>query len=291
MAKSISWTVPSVLAITLALGAMNSEARPIRVDAGGEFNIASGGLWDTTVYPDLTASSAQSTAAVSLGFTIDFGTGPVDTLFINENGFVTFGAAADFAVGGLPAGTNFIAPLYADLQSLPPTDPAPSVPFQDAGQISYSTGVVKQVPDADGFYSPDGAQPAFRATWWAVADGAETVTAQLVLIHVADATDPNAFDVELNYGFESGNTPTLTAPGSGLVLGSNTFAYTGPFTDPGDQTMSFRNGVLTSGGSTPPTQVPEPSALSMLLLGLGIVLWRQWAGRDQLLRRAPSATR
>jgi hypothetical protein len=284
------------LGTLLIVLATPSEARPIRVDFSSDptqslednFNESQGGSWLAETYLDLT--SIQNSSEINIGFYIDFGSGPVNTLFINENGFVTFGASADFAAGGLPAGTNYIAPLYAELQSTAPSNPPPAQPFQTTGEISYAQGVVDQTADPDPTaavpYSFADAQPAFRVSWWQVVnDAGTTMSAQVVLVHVADATDPNAFDIEFNYGFENLAT---TAPLSGFHLtAANAVSYQGPFTAlGGDTTFSFRNGVFVAPTTPPPTSVPEPSPLSLLLAGTAAIVLR----RTLLARRTSAET-
>src|SRR5580658_7457792 len=70
----------------------------------------------------LTLVNDASSGAIALGFPIDFGSGPVTSLFVNENGIVSFNAPLSISsssfsnLSGL--GQPVIAPYFADLTSV-----------------------------------------------------------------------------------------------------------------------------------------------------------------------------
>jgi hypothetical protein len=276
----------SLVAVTLAFGlgfALDASAgRAVRIDVGNNLD-GSGQSWNTINAVDV--STDLNSLAVSIGFTIDFGNGQTyDTLFINENGFVSFANAPDLPVEFNPAttdlttlGGNVIAPYYANLTSADVSGPISS--FQDGFNtptVSSSTGQIDLAADGD-FSTPAGPTvPAFRVTWFDVGipgytngngDAFNQGTIQLVLFDT-DGAAGNNFDLEFNYLLS--NPPTPLA--AGFVLGSNVLNYgDGPFDGgPGD-TYHFCGGTLQATActaTTPPTSVPEPSALTLFGAGL-----------------------
>lgn len=279
------WALASLCAFLLTVQAGPADAKGgVRVDIGG-FNDTFGGQWDQPlVFEDLTPPATQNSGEIAfgpattvlLGFTIDFGAGPVNSLFINENGFVTFGGTAEFEAAKTLAelGQNVIAPFYDNLTTVAPPDP-PSTNFE-TGTVSYSQGQVSRVLLPDGLYDSSQLKNAIRVTWYQVNDGGVQFSTQVVLIHV-DGNDGFDFDIELNYDNFSG-TP-LSPLAAGFVLNGTNVPYTA-FNNPADAgTFAFRKGVSAE---PPPTSVPEPAPLTLLLSGLGALILR----RAQLRRNA-----
>ena len=142
------------------------------------------GFDQTTLGPTDDGSSAAET----LGFSIDFFGQTFASVFVNNNGNVSFGSPlADFApvpLGQLNAAV--VAPFFADVDTT----------FR--GTVAYGTGTV------------DGRQ-AFGATWTGVdhygGTGAKANDFQLVLVDRSD-TGAGNFDAEFNYDrvqWESGD--------------------------------------------------------------------------------------
>src|SRR5258705_2959096 len=132
-------TAAAALVALFALFAVPAMARHTAIDFGPSF--------DPTSLPDpsgqnfgvandcsstgtgadaclVTVINNGSTGEIQLGFSINFGPGftNVSTLFINENGILSFGApVVGFAPSLDAVGTPVIAPFYTELTS---TDPA-----------------------------------------------------------------------------------------------------------------------------------------------------------------------
>lgn len=267
-----------------------SAGRAVRIDVGDNLD-GNGQFWNPIEAVDV--SLDLNSLAISIGFTIDFGNGQTyNTLFINENGFVSFANAPDGAVAWNAAttdlttlGGNVIAPYYADLRS----GDVSGTLFQfedgnDTPSVSYSTGRIDLAADGD-FGTPAGPTvPAFRVTWFDVGipgytDGRgpdeDQGTVQLVLFDT-DGSAGNNFGLELNYQLSDPPNPLAPNPrAAGFVLGANVLDYgTGPFTGGFAELYQFcGNQPSTACTVTPPTNVPEPNALTLLFSGLALLGW------------------
>ena len=161
----------------------------------------------------LAANDDGSTAAVPIGFTINFFGADHSSLFVNNNGNVTFDAALETFTPFNLGTTNvpIIAPFFADVLTV-------FAGFPSGGAIvTFGTGTV------------DG-RSAFGVTWPGVhcAVGSQSSLGpplnhfQVLLINRSDVAAGD-FDIEFNYdqiGWEAGG-----APGSGGdadCLGGNT---------------------------------------------------------------------
>ncbi len=140
--------------------------------------------------------------AIPLGFIVNFGQGPVDTLYVNENGIVTFGAP-------LPEGDNasrpvsairqpFIAPFYTDMIS--------TFEVEDGlGEISFGPGRIDRAedPDLSNDTSPKTwfeGERAFKVDWTGTTrPGAPPGVRCFIQIAIYDRGRGD-FDLEFNYG-------------------------------------------------------------------------------------------
>ena len=136
----------------------------------------------------LPANDDASTGAVPLGFTVDFFGQDESSLYINNNGNVTFGAPFSDATPLELADVQdaIIAPFFADVDT------------KTGNAVTYGTGTV------------DG-HPAFGVTWPGVGyydNKTDKLNEfQLILIDRSD-TGPGNFDIEFNYDqiqWESGD--------------------------------------------------------------------------------------
>jgi hypothetical protein len=127
----------------------------------------------------LAANDDESSAAVDIGFEVDFFGEQHDSLYVNNNGNVTFGADLFEYTPESLAGVDsqIIAPFWADVDT------------RGIGTVSYGTDVI------------DG-RDAFGVTWTDVGyfeeQEAPTNTFQLVLVDRSDVAT-GAFDIEFNY--------------------------------------------------------------------------------------------
>ncbi len=250
------------LAFTLAIVAPAAHAKRVFIDFGPQF-VTSGNNWGTSSSQSIEASlvgNESSVAAIALGFEINTGAGTFDSLFIHENGAITFGATLSTTFNPVSTlsglGIPVIAPYYADLQS---TAANGDIFFVEDGEILYSYGVADPRPDAGGDYSEFDAVPAFHVTWAGptVAGDASgfRVFTDLVLY------DFGGGDFALQFGHGSTSDPNIPSLGglTGFALGGNVVGLSGARSgDDDDLYYEFRNGVL----------VPEPAAGALLAAGL-----------------------
>jgi hypothetical protein len=204
----------------------------------------------------LTLLNNASTGAILLGFPIDFGNGPVSSLYANENGIVSFtGPITTTSFASLASvGQPVIAPFFTDLISVTFVGTVFEL-TGNFGQIMYQRGSASAMLNADGNFEQVDEVPAFSALWYGPtnASGAE-IFAQLVLYsHASSATGD--FDVRFRYGLadtDQYNTGSGTSGIAGLLLGSNSLNITGPILATTDYFYSFRGGKLV-GAVVPPT--------------------------------------
>ncbi|MFO0880677.1 MAG: PKD domain-containing protein [Gemmataceae bacterium] len=216
----------------------------------------------------------NTSSQVSLGFSINYFNQVHNSVFINNNGNVSFGTSYSGYQNSTLANISqqLIAPFFADVDTR----------TASGGTVYYGQDLV------------DG-RPAFAATWKNVGSYNQkntlTNTFQVVLIDRSEV-GVNAFDVELNYnqitwqfgdasvnspprvGFAAGTDPTLSSelPGSGvlnalidtsptaLVLGSHNSSVAGRYL------YTFRNGVLAS------NQAPDLESIAPMVLVEGETL-------------------
>ena len=215
--------------------------------------------------------SGDRSQQVALGFNFQIGAQTYSSVFINENGLLSFGRAISqqnqFAVAaptnGFQSVANLdefgipvIAPFYADLRSSADAQ-------QDfIGNIVVESG--RAVPYADGRrYSDADFQSALRISWYGLAgpDGS-SVFAQVVLSGNSQGT--SSFD--FRYG--PPGRPGQAGLGSiaGFSLGADSLQFGGPYTDGTPTYFEFNDGRLVR-----PDAVPEPETWIELLLGFAVM--------------------
>jgi hypothetical protein len=267
-------------ALMLLGGSVTAQAAAILPNAG----------FNTTTFP---ANDDESVGPVNTGLgTLNFFGLNFDTVFVNNNGNVTFtGALGTFTPDAITAGSlAMLAPFWGDV------DTAGGTPLSNT--TKYGNDVV------------DG-HNAFGVNWVDVgfydnSPGPARNSFQLVVV---DRTDTGAgnFDFMFNYdkiqwesGEASGSDPSGcggTPAHAGWTNGAGTFAELpgsgvhGGFTDPswcdggqstqltnhslnsdvqGRYLFNVREGVVTQPETPTPTPVPEPG--SLILLGTGVSL-------------------
>lgn len=253
--------------------------------------------WSPVLASPVVAGFAQSSlpraddiasTRVALGFSVAFYGTTYDSLYVSNNGYVSFTAAqTDFTPYGLGAGyagQPIIAPFFADVD----TRPAAS------GVVQYGTGF-------------DAGRAAFGVTWPGVgyfqlaADRLNTF--QLVLVARGDR-GVGDFDILFNYGsiqWEAGyanggshglggttasagwnaGTVSYTAPGSlvpGALIDGGPAALTAATNDgvPGQLLFTVQNGLV---------DVPEPGSAGLLSVFLAI--WSRSKAKHAAEKRHP----
>lgn len=263
------------LGVALCCAQQAAQARSIAIDfspsvRGNDFGS------DASASGVLELTNDGSSGAIDLGFTLDWGLGPVSNVFINENGIVSFGAAlgayqnvplADLV--GAPGGpTGVIAPYYADFQSNPSADDDTLFAAGDgvgSNDVFWQRGFVDINHDGD--FSDETA--AFRVTWNGMlgVTGSPVFT-QLYLFSLGGTN----FSMEFMYGpFDSTDVVPRNGALAGYVLGDKANLIAGDF----DPAVNY---VFLPNGTTPPaTTVAEPSMLALLgavLLACGLFMRR-----------------
>ena len=210
----------------------------------------------------LTLTNNASTIAVPLGFPIDFGGGAVSSLFINENGIVSFTAPiTSTSFTSLSAlGQPVIAPYFADLTSVTFVGSVFEMSGQHFGQLMYQRGSAAAVEGSDGNFDQADEVPAFSVLWYGPTntDGVQIFTQIVIYSHTSSGAGD--FDLRIRYGnadTDAYNTGTGASGIAGLQLGTNTLNITAPLAATTDFFYSFRGGKLQ--GATPP---PPPLTLS-----------------------------
>lgn len=213
----------------------------------------------------LTLLNNASTGPIPLGFPIDFGSGPVNSLYVNENGIVSFtGPITTTSFSSLASvGQPVIAPFFADLTSVTFVGSVFEMSGQNFGQIMYQRGSASALPGSDGNFAQADEVPAFSVLWYGLTNASgEQVFAQLVIYSHASSAAGD-FDIRIRYGLADGdqyNTGTGTSGIAGLLLGANSLNITGPLLETTDYFYSFRGGKLVGSVPPPPLTLTCPAA-------------------------------
>ncbi len=230
--------------------ATTAQARKRVVDGGPVTYLLSGNGWhynEVDLRSNAQCDAAGGPCAIPIGFEIDFGEGPVDHLYISENGVATFGAP-------LPIGDSasrplasirqpVIAPFYTDMIST--HDVADGL-----GEISWGPGRIDpdEDPDLANDTSPRGwfdGERAFKVDWTGTTrPGAPAGRRCFVQIAIYDRGGGD-FDLEFNYGLTEPTVMPLNGAEVGFRLASNFYRFNGASIDnSNDLVFRFRNGVL-----------------------------------------------
>lgn len=257
---------------------------------------ARGDLFSNT-FTDLTL--VNGSAPVNLGFSVNFGFGPVSTLFVNKNGIVSFGAplspSAVPTIGGrsaLAAGTfgldsggdtrlsdlglPVIAPYFGGLT----LGSGAGDGDLDLGDIVVQYGQADPYADG-GAYRREDLRSAVRITWYGL-DASNTATAaaaratsSLVFAQLLiSADDRGLSNFEFRYGSPNLELPYQADYGSiaGFALGDTQVQFKGPYQQGVPTFFEFLDGkYIGQFGERIDAAVPEPATWAQLILGFGML--------------------
>jgi len=233
-----------------------------------------------------------SAGPVNLGFTVNFFGANTNTVFVNNNGNLTFNnALSQYTPNGLATGVGqpIIAPYFADVD----TRNAAS------GLVTYGTGTIT---DASLGWNDDA---FFAVEWPAVgyynSHADKTDTFEVLLVSRPD-TGAGNFDIEFNYNNVQWETGDASGGSGGLGGTSAAVGYSNGMSGINDVYSqlpgSLVNGALINGGPdalisnslnssvpgrydfavrggvvVPVTPTPEPATLVLLAGGMLLAAW------------------
>jgi hypothetical protein len=206
-------------------------------------------------------------AQVDLGFAVNFGFGNVSTLYVGQNGLVTFAAPTSAilpttSLSGV--GGNVIAPFFAPL--------TPGAGSGDGrlgiGDVIVQTGFADPYADG-GAYRREDALQAVRISWNGLANAAGAPVYSQLLLTANQGEGLSTF--EFRYG--TVDDPGEAGAGSvaGFVLGNTSLEFNGPYEEGIPTFFEFSEGAFVGQGATMTGSVPEPATWAQLILGFGMI--------------------
>lgn len=264
----------AALALSASHGAI---AGPLRIDFGDAFNdfgadwtgadddainVTGGSLFSGTL-PFATVGSAGPTFTTTpFQDGLHIGSVFYKSFCVSGNGSLWFAESGDACTRDPTTDSNLavlnVLGADPDYQSLFPNDAT------SPQAVSVSLGLLDRDLDGDGVFDRAAADPALRILWNFVTDSAlNEFRFQAVFFDLGGGD----FDLEYNYA-ESYATgiQSFTAPGITPFTGEPRFTGAD-----GEPVFTAQGGAVTLGGTKPPTTVPEPNALWLVLTG-GLVL-------------------
>lgn len=221
--------------------------------AGGATSSAAGSC-------DVTGLAGNSSQEVQLGFNVSIGGTLFSSVFVNENGLITFGSAAPTSftaastIGDLQTalgGLNFIAASYADLA---PGDGGRNGVLDSSGGVMFQRGLgLPSGPPAAPTLGTDSSGRDALAISWANGD----FRSQLILYSL----DPSGLDGSFGFRFSYDTPDALAYP---LLAGYSLDGFAGTIREPFNPDADYYYSPGT-------TSVPEPATFALLgsvLLGL-----------------------
>ncbi len=226
---------------------------------------------------DLTDPGNPSTAALSLGFNVKIGATPYGTVFLNENGILTFGSgltsafAAESTFANLvtlvnPAGAlPFVAPLYGGVR---PGAAATVGDIFNTGGVLYGRGSADSTPDLDPTVDPfliANVVPAFHVFWIDESNSLQPVAVEVIFYSKNASGD---FDMRIRYGQSDGEQYNVAGQpqgqagfvlgGAPVILSDLSSATPAPLNANTDYLYHFCGGVISSTATCTAPPPPPP---------------------------------
>ena len=309
------------VAIALAISglfATGAHAGPVRIDRTfGSFDgtlLANDGYVETPIQgAEETPTNTRSPVPFSINF---FGT-VYDSLFINENGIISFGAplsgtpgtVEDLANGGIP----FIAPFFADADMAATLDVHDNgngtvSPINGGVQLAFTFGVNMFINMTSTFQGSTDVPALVNELQTAIYASTTSTDFHLDFNYGRVQWESGDSDGGINglggagpiIGFSDGHGLLWEAPGSGGTSSGALLSNDGTAAACAQAALSvscnnysflFRDGLpyyLADGAPVFPASVPEPETLELFALGLVLLTG---CGRSSLRLRGPRARR
>jgi hypothetical protein len=222
----------------------------------------------------LAANDDGSTGAVNLGFSANLFGVTTDTIYVNNNGNVTFQSALrQYTPNGLAAGVGqpIIAAFFADVDTR----------GAGSGLVTYGTGTITDA--AHGWLNA----PLFAVEWptvgYCCSHTDKLNTFEMLLVGRPDI-GAGDFDIELNYGSIQWDQGRADAGYSNGLAGAANVYYqlpgamiSGAFIDGGPNALNgSRFDFLVRSGSVSGSvgDAPEPASMLLLLSGGALAVFR-----------------
>lgn len=225
---------------------------------------ATGSLLFTTEYRDSTNTLLGGPYS---SHNLLVGTSSYDSLRMFEDGRFSL-----FSSGDPTAAETVFSVFDADLVSVAESTGGGTFNATASGNTSFTAGFSMGLSDAAP--DPTSAVATMRFFWNEVTLAGDSDLVPYSFQAFIYFLGNGDFDLDLSYGSSAfdGSLPPSIGRQFISTAGTDLFRNTSALSAGGDYFFRFRNGVLQGNTAPPPTGVPEPSVLTLLLAGIMAVL-------------------